>query len=237
MHLQSKRPSDIPIPQFSVLKMALSNSAVSTHTESPISDTSIFYELISTKKKIGAHHLSLSTTPNTSIYTVKCFERLFKQKPSILLHAGDSIASPVVGVVQLHSQRSMHHTIGIGNPETLLEEGGDKTDRVIWERLRRKTKWNYRWYELEFEGQVYTWRRTADRWYKHLQDMELRVGKEEDGKVVAVWKGSTRMNVKRGSFFLRRREEGVDEEEARRFEVVALLTGLAIIEAYRRRAR
>jgi hypothetical protein len=217
--------------------MAVPNSAVSIHTESPITDASIFYELISTKKMIGAHHLSLSTTPNTSIYTVKAFELLFKQKPSILLHAGDSTASPVFGVVKLHSQHSMHHTIGVGNPEALLKEGEDKTERMIWERLQRVKKWNYRWYELEFEGQVYTWRRTADRWYKHLKNMELRVGREEDGKLVAVWKGSTRINVKRGSFFLRRREEGVDEDEARRFEVVALLTGLAIIEAYMRRAR
>jgi hypothetical protein len=44
------------------------------------------------------------------------------------------------------------------------------------------------------------------------------------------------MNIKRGSFFLKRKEE-VDEVKGKKFELVALLTGLAIIEGYRRRTR
>ena len=98
-------------------------------------------------------------------------------------------------------------------------------------------KWKYRCYEFEFLGEVYTWRRTEDRWYKHLKDMELRMGREEEGRLVAAWRGCTRINVKRGSFYLERRGDGVSKEEESKFEVVVLLTGLAIIEAYRRRAR
>jgi len=67
--------------------------------------------------------------------------------------------------------------------------------------------------------------------------MELRAGKEEDGELIAAWKGSTRMNVKRGSFFIKWKDEGVNEREWKRFEAAMLLTGFAIIEGYRRRSR
>ena len=108
---------------------------------------------------------------------------------------------------------------------------------MVWERLHRMKKWSYRWYEIEFGGQVYTWRRTEDRWPACLKDMELRAGREEGGELVGAWKGSTRMNVKRGSFFLKRGDEGVVEDERKKFEAVVLLTGLAIIECYVRRSR
>ena len=45
------------------------------------------------------------------------------------------------------------------------------------------------------------------------------------------------MNIKRVSFCLKRKEEEVDEVKGKKFELVALLTGLAIIEGYRRRTR
>lgn len=204
--------------------------------ESANPDSALFFELISAKK-IPTHQLFLSTTRQTPLYTIEMHEPLSSKKPSILLHAGHSKSDPIVGVAKLGSQRAMFNTIGIGNPDLLLEEGDDKSERMIWERLQRMKKWDFRWYEIEFAGQVYTWRRTEDRWPKFLKDMELRVGREEDGVLIAVWKGSTRMNVKRGSFFIRRKEEGRDESEWKRFEAVVLLTGLAIIEGYRRRSR
>jgi hypothetical protein len=211
-------------------------SPTSLPNETTTLDAAQFYELISTKK-LPTHQLSLSTTPETPLYTIEMHEPLSSKKPSILLHAGSTKADPVVGIAKLHSQRSKFNTIGIGNPEAILEEGGDKAERMVWERLQRMKKWSYRWYEFEFGGKVFTWRRTEDRWYKILKNMELRAGKEEDGELVAAWRGSQRMNVKRGSFFIKRKDEQVGEYEWKRFEVMVLLTGLAIIEAYRRRSR
>jgi hypothetical protein len=216
--------------------MATSNSPEAPVSESLNSDESLFYELISTKKML-THQLSLATNPSTPLYTIKTHESISRHKPSIILHAGDSKSSPVVGVVNLHSQHSKFHTIGVGDPGTILEDGGNKDGRMVWERLQRMKKWSYRWYEFEFEGQVYTWRRTEDRWPVCLKDMELRVGREEGGELVGVWRGSTRMNVKRGSFVLKRSDEGMVEYERKRFEAVVLLTGLAIIECYVRRSR
>lgn len=137
----------------------------------------------------------------------------------------------------MHSKHAKFHTIGIGNPDAIMEDDRDENERMVWERLQRMKKWSYRWYEFEFGGQVYTWRRTADRWLRSLRDMELRVGKKEDGELVAAWRGTSRMNVKRGSFFIKRRDEGVEGVEGDRFETMTLLTGLAIIEGFMRRAR
>jgi hypothetical protein len=205
-------------------------------TEISNPDPALFFEFISTKN-LPIHQLFLSSNPSTPLYTIEMHEPLSSKKPSILLHTGSSKTDPVVGIVKLGSQRAKFNTIGIGNPEAVLEEGGDKSERMVWERLQRMKKWSFRWYEFEFGGQVYTWRRTKDRWPKILKNLELRVGKEEDGELIAVWKGSTRMNVKRGSFFIRWKDEAVDEREWKRFEAVMLLTGFAIIEGYRRRSR
>jgi hypothetical protein len=149
-------------------------------------------------------------TETTTLDAAQFYELFSTKKPSILLHAGSTKADPVVGIAKLHSQHSKFNTIGIGNPEAILEEGEDKAERMVWERLQRMKKWNYRWYEFEFGGKVFTWRRTEDRWYKFLKNMELRAGKEEDGELVAAWRGSQRMNVKRGSFFIKRNDEQVE---------------------------
>ena len=141
-------------------------------------------------------------------------------------------------MVKSHFPHGAHFTIGVGNPEVTIEEGEDKAERMSWEKLQRMKKWTYRWYQFEFgagEGrEVYTWRRTNDRWPRRLKNMELRVGKEEGGDLVAVWKGSHGMKVKRGSMFIKRRG-GLKEEK--KWELMVLLTGFSIIESYVKRTR
>ena len=82
------------------------------------------------------------------------------------------------------------------------------------------------------------WRRTNNRWPNRLRDMELRVGEEEEGELVAVWKSSESMKVRRGSMFVKPGVEGEgaeESEEERRWSVMVLLTAFTIIEAYIRR--
>ena len=205
-------------------------------TESPSLDPALFCEYISTKATL-THQISLSTSPSTPLYSIKTHQSLSREKPSIVMHAGADKTAPVVGVVKIHLPHGRHCTIGIGNPEMIIEEGGDKAERMVWEKLQTMKKWTYRWYQFEFgaegEREVYTWRRTKDRWPRRLKDMELRVGKEEDGELVAIWRGSDGMKAKRGSFFIKKRE-GLKEEK--KWELMVLLTGLSIIESYMRRS-
>jgi len=147
----------------------------------------------------------------------------------------------------MHSLHSKFHTIGLGDPNALYREDyfevGERRERMVWERITRNKKWSYNSYTFSYaaadgERKTYTWRRTVDRWYKQLKEMELRAGsvEEVEGEVLAVWKGTNRWNVKRGSLFIRKGEEG-DEKEKKRWEVMVILTAFAIIENFQRRGK
>jgi hypothetical protein len=62
--------------------------------------------------------------------------------------------------------------------------------------------------------------------------MELRRGRVEEGEVLALWRHRKWRNVYRGSFFLRRRQDDVDEAVRGGFEVLIVQSALAILEEY-----
>lgn len=213
-------------------------------------DPEHFYELISTKTRHG-HHISQPGTPSTPIYTIETSESPSRSKPSIKLHHGNSKSGPVLGVVKIGL--SGEQAIGIGDPDAIWEDGGSKADRITWERLCKASKFSYMTYRFEYESgdterrerRTFTWRKVKREPFWNVQrDMELRVGAGEggdgDGEVLAVWKRTDWKNMKRGVFFIRRREAGEEEgmgdgNETKRWELMVLLTALGIVEAATRR--
>ena len=216
--------------------MALSTSPTSAPSaEFPSLDPSLCNEYVSTRK-IRSHQIALSSSPSTPLYSIGTHASLNREKPSIVLRSGADKQGPIAGVVKIHRPHGRHYTIGIGKPEALIEEGGDSGERMVWEDLQRLKKWSYRSYSFEFgaEGQreVYTWRRTIDGWGRRLKNMELRVGSDDDGELVAVWKGRKAVKVKNGSMFVKRREGFCEDGK---WDLMVLLTGLSIIEGFVRR--
>ena len=219
--------------------MALPNPpTVTSPTASSSLDPGLCNEYISTRKLLS-HLISLSSSPSTPLYSVQTHASLSREKPSIVLHGGANKKSgPVIGVVKIHPPHGRHFTIGIGYPGALIDEGGVRAERMVWEDLHRVKKWTYRLYQFEFGGEgqreVYTWRRTDEGWSKRMKSMELRVGKDGDeGDLVAVWRGSKGVKVKSGSMFVKRRGEF---QEDGKWDLMVLLTGLSIIESFVRRS-
>jgi hypothetical protein len=157
------------------------------------------------------------------------YELLSSKKPSVLLYAGSSKADCTFSIVKLGHNTPSTTQSGISDPEVILEEGDHKSERMIWERLQRMKKRNYRWYEIEFARVVVYMEENGGSMAEVLERYGIRLRKEEDRQLIAIWNGSTRMNLKRGSFFIRRKET-TEESEWKRFETLVPLTGLAIIE-------
>ena len=62
----------------------------------------------------------------------------------MVLHSGASESGPILGVCKLTALHSTD-TIGLGNP--VIEVG---PDRVVWEDLKRRSKWTHKTYTLEY---------------------------------------------------------------------------------------
>lgn len=218
----------------------MSDPEPDTLAESPASpDPELFYELVSTRT-LREHHISPLDSPSTPRYCIKKYETITKKKPDVVIHGGDNKSGPVLGVVRLGLRE---HTIGLGDPDALIEEG-NVGERVIWERMRRTNRWNYKSYEFDFESgrsggerTTYTWKWTNRGMLGMARDMELRAGSpgDEQGELVAVYSRTTWKNVKRGTFSISRKFGGDGDERGKKWELVVLLTALGILELATRR--
>ena len=109
------------------------------------------------------------------------------------------------------------------------------------------SKWSHKTYEFEFESggerTTYRWQ-WANRGFLGVPlDLELRVRSSEsgEGEILALYKRADWKHFKRGTFFIKRRWDRVGEDEMaggqeeKRWELMVLLTALAILEAAVRR--
>ncbi len=176
--------------------------------------------------------LSLSTSPETPIYNI-LIHNFKPSNPSIVLVRSAS-PNTVLGVVKLHGKST---EIGIGDPNYILDESdASRAEKeMIWEKLVLLNRWNFRDYEFEWgqagDRKVFGWYRTKS-WLGTMMAMELR----EKGKmeVLGVWRRKSKMTIKIGDLFLRKRAE--DGDEFGKWAIMATLSCLSIVEAeYRRR--
>jgi hypothetical protein len=149
-----------------------------------------------------------------------------QSKPHITLHAGPDKSGPVLGVV--YNAQSGPNTVGIGDPESSLNS-------MVWERLSRTSKWTHSTYQFEFifgeEGRKsFIWQRVHSNPFDDQGDMELF----EDGKPDVILARYNRFGFfkwkKRGRILIL---DGYGDA----WELMVLLTGLALVELSRRRAR
>jgi hypothetical protein len=203
-------------------------------------DPELFYELLSIRTW-ALHHIAKPDSLSTPLYCVEKHETLSKKKPDIIIHSGGSKSGPVLGVVRLGLRE---YAIGLGDPDALLEEG-DRNERVVWECLRRSNKWNHKAYEFEWDHGVgggertnYKWQWTSRGFLGVHSDLELRVSSPDsrEGDIVVLYKRANWRHPKRGSFFIKR-GFGNGEKEAKKWELMVLLTALGIIEGLVRRSR
>src|SRR5277367_1163833 len=79
----------------------------------------LFYELLSTCT-YRTHHILQPSSPLIPLYCVEKNESPFGNKPSVKLHQGNDKSGITLGVVKLGLRE---HTIGLGDPDAVLEEG------------------------------------------------------------------------------------------------------------------
>ena len=206
-------------------------------------DPAIFYELKSIRT-LRSHQIFLNDSPDKPLYTIKATEAFSRRKYDINLYSGPDANSPIVGVVKMHFQYVRKHTLGIGDPNALLEEGGS-CPTMIWEELRRMDQWVFKRYSFEFEGKgerkTYTWRlRMTGKGLKKLRCMELREGGVEcvDGEVIAAWRGNSPLRFKSGSLFIKKGVYGErDKGEGKQWELMVLLSAITMTEGAVRRSK
>lgn len=147
-------------------------------------------------------------------------------KPDVTLHAGPDKLGPVLGVA--YTGITATNTIGIGDPENNI-------NNVIWERLSRTSKWTHSTYQFECtfgeEGRKsFIWERVQSNPFDDQGNMELY----EDGKPGVMLAKYESVGVfkwkNRGRLFILDGYGGA-------WELMVLLTGLALVELSRRRAR
>ena len=193
--------------------------------------------------------LSLPENPKTPVYAIKA--RLgTRAKPDAELHVGPNLEAPLGAVARLHVNS---HDFGIAPAEKVVDEGDPGMERVLtkggrgeefmeWESMKQVTKWTNRVFEFEWgvgrERKKYTWLRTKQNFPGSMREVELRVGNraeaEAGGECLARWVREDRGNlVKNGNLYLKRRQ--ANEEEDKRWESVALITFLIVLESAVRR--
>jgi hypothetical protein len=203
----------------------------------------LFYELVSiaTVHK-HKHCIAKPDSLSTPIYYVERHKSLSKKKFDLKIHDGDSKQGIALGVVKLHSRGA---TIGLGDPDAVIEEGRKSGQRMIWEKLERLHKWNHNAYYFEYgsgeERKVYTYRKKFNRWCV-FKSIELRLGGLEavEGELVAKWVGTSKWLLKPGSLFIKRefgdqKSEVPAKETGKDWEMMVMLTMLTIIESQARR--
>jgi hypothetical protein len=199
-------------------------------------DVGLFYELVS-NSSIRKH---LITSPNSpaATYHVTKQESLSRKKWDVKIHRGDSEERDILAVAKFH----MHSiTIGLGDPGNAPEEGGDGKP-MTWEELERPQKWRYNVYYFKYgsgaQRKTYTYRKTYTA-LKKLKTMELRVGgvEDEDGELVAKWVRGSKWGMKNGSLFIKKTVAADQEEEAKNWEVMVVVSVLSIVESQVRRSK
>jgi len=146
--------------------------------------------------------------------------------PHVTLYAGPDKSGPVLGVAYLNHIGG--NTVGIGDPKSNINS-------MVWERLSRASKWTHSTYQFEYifgeEGRKsFIWQRLRPKVFDDQGDMELF----EDGKPDVVLARYESVGVfkwkKRGKMLIL---DGYGDG----WELMVLLTGLALVELSRRRAR
>lgn len=217
-------------------------------------DLGDFYKLVS-KRTLNSHYISREeSSPESLAAPLYCITKheLPPVKSDVEVRAGGSKTGPILGVVKMKIGR---HVIGLGDPDAIFSEG-EREERIVWEDMQRVREEKFAWktYVFEFESggglrKKYTWRKTkmglgVSRIGMFTKQMELRVSDPEavnTGELVAKWQGSSKVYMKQGSLFIKRRTgrdgDGDEEMEEKRWELMVLLTLFAIIETAVRRNR
>jgi hypothetical protein len=206
-------------------------------------NSGLFYELLSTCT-YRAHHILQPSSPPIPLYCAERNESPFRNKPSMKLHQGNDKSGCTLGVVKLGLRE---HIIGLGDPDAVFNEG-NRVERMVWERLQSMSKWSHKTYEFEFESclgerTTYRWQWANHGFLGVPLDLELRVRSSEsgEGEILALYKRADWKHFKRGTFSIKRRwdrvgeDEMAGEQEGKRWELMVLLTALAILEGAIRR--
>ena len=153
-------------------------------------DPNVFTELLSIHKFRKYHNLCLKSSPDAPLYNVVGRISL-KQAFGVELHEGADKAGPTLGVVRLHIKQQ---EVGVGDPNYIIEEGGDPRKRMVWESLRKPKLFSTKEFLFDYgegkERKSYVWRRVRDLFPRPFTDMELwEVGKgngDGDGLPLAI---------------------------------------------------
>ena len=153
------------------------------------------------------------------------------KKPDLTLHAGTDNYAPIVAVCKfIHFSR--HCKIGLGNPEDL--------NNILWEDLLSQgyTHGKYRW-QMPVRGgaserRSYVWKRTTSVGVNNSSPSKIsadnyKLVDEKTEQVVAVYSSSSHKSVSKSGKLEVLVDHGQD------FDVVVLITALAVIEKHRRR--
>lgn len=195
------------------------------------------------------HLLSLPSDFKKPVYSIQA--RLgTRAKPDLELHDGSTFESPIAAVARLYVKT---HDFGIAeiskdgrNDETGMErvktKDGTGEEFMSWETVKQATKWTNRVFEFEWgvgrERTTYTWLRTKESFPGSMREVELRVGDraqaEAGGECLVRWvREDNGTLVKKGNLYMKRR--GANAVEEKRWESVALITFLIILESAVRR--
>ena len=211
-------------------------------------DPATFYELVSIATGLKHHRVAKPNSLSTFNYCMERHETISKKKFDLKIHEGDSKKGTVLGVVKLHVRG---FTVGLGDPDKLIEDGGKGGERMVWEKLEKPEKWNHKVYYFEYgsgeERKMYTYRKIVNR-IGALLSMELRLGGVEavEGELVAKWVRGSKWLVMSGNLFIKRRElrehgsESTGKEtgkESNDWELMIMLSVFGIIENRARSGR
>lgn len=148
------------------------------------------------------------------------------KKPHVILHAGPDKLGSVLGVAYLSYCGT--NMVGLGDPKSNINS-------MVWENLSRSSTWTHSRYQFESifgeEGRKpFVWQRVRQNPFDDQGDWELF----EDGKPDAVLARYVGVGIfrwkKRGRIF-------IHDGYGAAWQLMVLLTGMALIELSRRRAR
>jgi hypothetical protein len=153
-------------------------------------DPGVFTELLATHKFRKYYNICLELSPDIPLYNVVGRTSL-TQAFDVELHEGADKAGPTLGVVRIHIKQQ---EVGVGDPNYIIEEGGDLSKRIVWESLRKPTLFSTKEFLFDYgegkERKSYVWRRVRDLFPRPFTDIELwEVGKGKghgDGLPLAI---------------------------------------------------
>lgn len=149
------------------------------------------------------------------------------KKPDLTVHAGTDNQAPIVAVCKFR-HLSRNFRVGLGDPQN--------PNQVDWEEVAAHgvVREKYRWQiNLPHGRQAFVWKHThsvgVDQSFSSLSNRNFKLEDERSGHIVALF-SSTSMSLKKSGKFQ------VYANYGREFEVMALLSVLALYEKERRRA-